>query len=994
MPGPAETQDYYIDAIDKVDSVLRVAAKTLVTVARCTTDENTREVWFTPWISEDAQPEDPHSRSVQAACSSTLERLLRSRRRFVWLKEPFLDKDCKSDDPSSLLKQLKELERCLCGSFQPEVGRVDFEKFWEFFKSNTFGNGNPLTASHVFRALLYEGRANIHAPVGILALFLMLWSLYRRFPHGHVTGARIEPWAPTAYVTAHCLTSIETLCWVCRRRADIYRDARSHVQALDQTITSLKAGPASESTHWDFVSRLDQLALSLFDLRKIGIGGTEFAECARDIEKEAGRLQISSSLPGVWERIKSMLLKSLEAAGEEFQKTADRALTITQEIERELVNKVKGVVDGDDEQFRALTGPKPGMVLVPPMEREKKKEYFTALSEAAQKAYDICKKSSAAMGHLATWCSDAKNKGIEAAFTELHKENRKFAENLQEVIDKSAEWCQSVLEREVAHASARDDTEFDPAELIYALAVTVLSTGGVTEAEIADAVQKAKRGAREDGSWSAGQPYYSSDPALGAYAVTSDIMRGLSGAIRKYPDVTVADDIFAKFVNWLETTKTSVLWKYDKDKDPINLEGWPSERSREHKRIDLWATALAADALLDIRHIWEYRLWQLCKARFNVVEVEKGLSEVDPVDLGAQHGSRLHQRLLRVARTIEADDEGTGSYSFVLHGPPGSSKTALAQALSNEMWRIIRHYEGELHPRLLRITPADFTQHGEDRIDSQARSIFELLGHVRGVTILFDEIDDLLHRRSHTAELRFMELVIPAMLNRLQDLRDRCPRQQISFLIATNYVENIEPSLLREGRIDEAIPVVYPDTPSRRRILQKEAEKLAKKIDEKEKEIGKGNSSVAEEIERLRKVLEILKQDNAIAEESYFFPWKTIRKLCKQFSESSTPSAGIPPIQEVLEKYRAHLAEPEYGKRMKDTPRCPELINEFVHHEFTRAANSNSDKLLHGLQEMLNDQGENHLESLGARILAQASRAWFEEGRSEAPDRSLATAHV
>ncbi len=88
--------------------------------------------------------------------------------------------------------------------------------------------------------------------------------------------------------------------------------------------------------------------------------------------------------------------------------------------------------------------------------------------------------------------------------------------------------------------------------------------------------------------------------------------------------------------------------------------------------------------------------------------------------------------------------------------------------------------------------------------DSEARLIFDLLGGVRGVTVFFDEIDDLLRRRTgggnhHSS---FMELVVPAMLNCLADLRDACPRQEICFLLATNCVDSIEPALIRKGRID------------------------------------------------------------------------------------------------------------------------------------------------------------------------------------------------
>jgi ATP-dependent 26S proteasome regulatory subunit len=66
-----------------------------------------------------------------------------------------------------------------------------------------------------------------------------------------------------------------------------------------------------------------------------------------------------------------------------------------------------------------------------------------------------------------------------------------------------------------------------------------------------------------------------------------------------------------------------------------------------------------------------------------------------------------------------------------------------------------------------------------------------------------------------------MELVVPAMLNRLADLRHACPRQEICVLLATNFIESIEPALLRKGRIDRLVSVVYPDQESRLALIIK-----------------------------------------------------------------------------------------------------------------------------------------------------------------------------
>jgi hypothetical protein len=374
----------------------------------------------------------------------------------------------------------------------------------------------------------------------------------------------------------------------------------------------------------------------------------------------------------------------------------------------------------------------------------------------------------------------------------------------------------------------------------------------LSDIEARDAIQKAAERGRGDGSWSTSQPIYVIKRVHGVWPSTPDVAWLLASAVAGRPNITEGDEALFRFVGWLE--KTGVDLQGERS-------GWSSE-SREEDLIDLWATAVSINALVEIREIIEYRLWQLCEERFLVRRGRdlRALDEIDPVDLGAIHAQRLHRRLMVMAR--ETAQEHVQSlkpaeppeYAFVLHGPPGSSKTAIAEALGSEMWR------SQKASRFVRITPADFTRGGEVRLDREARFIFDLLTHVRGVTIFFDEIDDLLRQRAFGAEPHFIKLLVPAMLNRLQDLRDAAPRQEICFLLATNYIDNIEPALTRPGRIDAAIPVPYPDAWSREAIL--------------ENKLGK------------RSIDDAVK--NAIVERTAGWPWSTYKRLCDKIAAMKT----------------------------------------------------------------------------------------------------------
>jgi len=127
---------------------------------------------------------------------------------------------------------------------------------------------------------------------------------------------------------------------------------------------------------------------------------------------------------------------------------------------------------------------------------------------------------------------------------------------------------------------------------------------------------------------------------------------------------------------------------------------------------------------------------------------------------------------------------------------------------------------------------------------------------------LFDEVDDLLRKRNPAKKPTFMELIIPAMLNRLADLRESCPRQEVCYIFATNFIQNIEAALIRRGRLDAAIPVVYPDTESRIALIERRVEKLREK----------GRGGAAGQLEKLK---------NEIANETGFWPWMTIQDFSR-----------------------------------------------------------------------------------------------------------------
>lgn len=539
-------------------------------------------------------------------------------------------------------------------------------------------------------------------------------------------------------------------------------------------------------------------------------------------------------------------------------------------IEERIIDKLE--TDCKNKIWNTLTAP-PSRAWMVPEEWMRSKDYWEDLKQAAYLAHGNCRAALDFIGLVdIPPVKGPPFDAVQQRLAKLKSAHEQLADLFDEKLREYARGCVQVAEREIAYTSARNETDFDPSELVHAIMVAVHWDEMRSSLEVQDALKKALTGKREDGSWRPGRPFYMSGRALAVVPTTSEIVWPLATAVMEKPEINVADAAFEHYVEWLERTEVKMPRARSPfgDEGIIEVTGWASERTRGVRRIDLWATALAINTLLQIRDIFEERLWQHCKERYTVLPSE-GLNKIEPVDLRLPHvHERLHQKLSQIFRDVQDDKKHKeAAYIFVLHGPPGSSKTSIAKAVAAEIWQPLGPEE-TYEAKFVRITPADFTRRGESRIDTEARSIFELFQGLRKVTVFFDEIDDLLHQRKPSEPKTFMRLIVPAMLNRLQDLRDACPRQEICVVFATNYIDQIESALLRRGRVDECIPLVYQDWESRRLTVWRNIHKYG--------------------ISKNPKMLWILFGDGAfldrmgeiIVKETNEQPWKVLDGLCKR----------------------------------------------------------------------------------------------------------------
>lgn len=217
--------------------------------------------------------------------------------------------------------------------------------------------------------------------------------------------------------------------------------------------------------------------------------------------------------------------------------------------------------------------------------------------------------------------------------------------------------------------------------------------------------------------------------------------------------------------------------------------------------------------------------------RVGLADVELALQEVRPSamreiflempkvywrDIGGQH--ELKQKLkemiqlpLEAAATFQR--LGVNSPKGVLlYGPPGCSKTLTAKALATESGVNFLAVKG----------PEIFNKYvGES--ERAVREVFRKARAAAPSIIFFDEIDALSPDRSEGGSTSAANHVLTSLLNEIDGVEEL---KGVVIVAATNRPDEIDPALLRPGRLDRHIYVAPPDYEARLQILANSTSKM------------------------------------------------------------------------------------------------------------------------------------------------------------------------
>ena len=140
----------------------------------------------------------------------------------------------------------------------------------------------------------------------------------------------------------------------------------------------------------------------------------------------------------------------------------------------------------------------------------------------------------------------------------------------------------------------------------------------------------------------------------------------------------------------------------------------------------------------------------------------------------------------------------------LLHGPPGTGKTRLAQAVANES-----------DAEFFAINGPEIMGSGYGESEKRLREVFENANQAAPAIIFIDEIDSIAPKRDSVpgeAEKR----LVAQLLTLMDGLESRT---NIVVIAATNRPDAIDEALRRPGRFDREIVIGVPDENGRREIL-------------------------------------------------------------------------------------------------------------------------------------------------------------------------------
>lgn len=183
-------------------------------------------------------------------------------------------------------------------------------------------------------------------------------------------------------------------------------------------------------------------------------------------------------------------------------------------------------------------------------------------------------------------------------------------------------------------------------------------------------------------------------------------------------------------------------------------------------------------------------------------------------DVGGMYDLKrnLYLEVIKPFEEVErARNLGIRPPNILFHGPPGTGKTFMAEALA-----------GELQLPFVKLSGSDITTKWINESSTKINRLFteaKAVANSEGGAIIFiDELDSILKDRSANSESHNEDTkVVNELLNHLEDSNT----YGVIFIGATNRPDALDQAGTRSGRIDKKVEIGKPDIEARKEILAK-----------------------------------------------------------------------------------------------------------------------------------------------------------------------------
>ncbi|MGZ8710125.1 MAG: ATP-binding protein, partial [Thermoanaerobaculia bacterium] len=412
--------------------------------------------------------------------------------------------------------------------------------------------------------------------------------------------------------------------------------------------------------------------------------------------------------------------------------------------------------------------------------------------------------------------SPSERETFQGQLRQLERGFRDAAEAVRNVARPALDYLSNVLDTQLALA-ATDPGGFEPTEMAAA-AASLGAAGRKWDDERLLRAATCLAGAMGREGFPIRQPFHTAG-GVSFYQTSQQHIVGAYAQILEHVDAELSPAVLGRIARFFEKTREPI----DKNKS-----GWRWVYAEPEVELSAYQTAISTIALDRLCRMLDQRINKLVLRHFASKQPTLQLHELFYPDYGlATHLARQGSTRQPIALALERMRAHVAGvklpppyeerlYSVVFHGPPGTGKTTLLEALA-----------ASSEVPLVEVTPSDIVVHGTDAVEKRARAVLRALSFLTRAVVIFDEFDQVLQtREDQNGPASMLTFLTPNMLPKLKTLYEAAKDRQVAFALATNVLRKLDPAAIRAGRFDAIIGVYPPDLLSRSGRLTREVHRF------------------------------------------------------------------------------------------------------------------------------------------------------------------------